>query len=364
MSTLPDTCLDAAGIDVGFFATKFTCHRTPSRKEGSLITDQFPSLAPRDRGTELNFPSRQVLDAVRIVVDDVVHIVGKDVESYLHGFGTKAVTSDYSRSTAYKALFMGALHNIARANAVRGDAMIVKTLVGGLPLSSIGTHRDELRHFMQQTHYVPHPADRSRTLAVTVKTAAVMAQPQGALMSHHVRAGRVDPSVRTLVLDMGGGTFDWYVATGIKSNLVLCGAAPFGALACATAVCDQIDRDYRNSPQIMARVDQALRTNAESFQVSATTYHMSQYRPIVRGVLQDALEQMVKTVGNLREMDQILFTGGAASMLHRVCKDAYPRFEGAMKLDPDPVTANVRGFHLWAEEYNLQKRKAAAAHGD
>ncbi len=362
-NSLPNTTLDAIGVDVGFFATKFTCHRAHGRQGGAIVADQFPSLAPRDKGVDLSLPSIQKLDVIRLEVEPgVAHMVGKDVESVVHGFGTKAVTADYSRGTAYKALFLGALYSIARANAVRGDEVRVETLVGGLPLSSIRTHARELREFMQQSHQVPHPADKDRVLTVCVRNAFVMAQPQGSLQSHHTRQGSVDRGATTLVLDMGGGTFDWFVAKGNSANLNLCGAAPIGALACATAICDQIDPEFKHSAQIMSRIDHALRNNAETFRVSSTTYRMNQYEKVVRGVLHDAIEQMSKSVGSLRDMDAILFTGGAAGMLHKACADMFPSFEGAMTVDDEPVTSNVRGFHLWAEHYN-QVRQHSASNG-
>lgn len=358
---LPDTDLDALGVDVGFFATKFTCHRS-NGKAGPIVAEQFPSLAPRDKGTELTLPHVQKIDVVRIEVEPgVAHLVGKDVGHVVHGYGTKAVTVDYSRSTAYKALFMGALHNIARANAVRGDVMRIETLVGGLPLSSVRTHSAELRDFMRGEHKIPHPADKERILTVDIRTAMVMAQPQGALQSHYARQGSVDREATTLVLDMGGGTFDWFVAKGMSANLNLCGAAPIGALACVTAICDAIDPEFKHSAQTMERIDHALRTGTDTFKVSGTSYRISAYANIVQGVLGDAIEQMTKSVGNLRDMDTILFTGGAGKLLFNAFKQKHPALEKAMALDDEPVMSNVRGFHMWAESWN-QARKAAAAH--
>jgi len=114
-ATLPDTVLAAAGIDVGFFATKFTCYRQSSPgKAGAIVADQFPSLAPRQAGMSIPLPNTDKPDAVEIEIEpNVSHLVGKDIDKLSHGFGSTAVTSDYSRGTAYKALFRGALHAIA-----------------------------------------------------------------------------------------------------------------------------------------------------------------------------------------------------------------------------------------------------------
>ena len=359
-ATLPDTVLAAAGIDVGFFATKFTCYRQSSPgKAGAIVADQFPSLAPRQAGMSIPLPNTDKPDAVEIEIEpNVSHLVGKDIDKLSHGFGSTAVTSDYSRGTAYKALFRGALHAIARANAVKGN-LTIETVVAGLPLSSIHTHAKELQEFMRTPHTMPHPADHERALTVVIKNALVLGQPQGALMNYHVAKGKVDRSMVTLVLDMGGGTFDWYAAIGNTPNPQRCGAAPIGALACATAVCNRIDPNFKNSPLIMGRVDAALRTGAATFTVSGTTYEMKQYQPVVRGVLADAIQQMRKSVGNLQEMDAILFTGGAAPMLYAVCQDVLPEFKEVMMLDHDPVTSNVRGFHVWAEQFNATKKVRA-----
>jgi PRTRC genetic system protein D len=359
-ATPPDTVLAAAGIDVGFFATKFTCYRQSSHgKPGAIVADQFPSLAPRQSGMEVALPNTDKADAVEIEIEpNVSHLVGKDIEKLTHGFGTTAVTPDYSRQTAYKALFRGALHAIARANAVKGN-LTIETVAAGLPLSSVHTHAKELQEFMRLPHTMPHPADQERELTVVINNPLVLGQPQGALMTYHVAKGRVDRSAVTLVLDMGGGTFDWYVAVGNTPTPQRCGAAPIGALACATAVCNKIDPNFKNSPLIMGRVDAALRTNAATFTVSGTSYEMKNYQSVVRGVLADAIQQMRKSVGNLQEMDAILFTGGAAPMLYSVCHDVLPGLKGVMVLDDDPVTSNVRGFHVWAEQFNAARKVRA-----
>lgn len=351
------TTIAAAGIDVGFFATKFTCGRTTQQGHlGGIVTDQFPSLAPRQTGMNITLANVDAPDAVEIEIEpNVSHLVGKDIEKLTHGFGTTAVTSDYSRGTAYKALFRGALHAIARANAVKGN-LTIDTVVAGLPLSSVNTHSAALREFMREPHTMPHPADKNRKLTVVIKNAVVMGQPQGALMSYQVAKGRIDRSATTLVLDMGGGTFDWYVTTGVVPNPQRCGAAPIGALACTTAVCNRIDPNFKNSALIMGRVDLALRTNAAAVTVAGKTYELAQYQPVVRGVLADGIEQMRKSVGNLQEMDIILFTGGAAPMLYEACKDVLEPFQDIMVLDKDPVTSNVRGFHVLAEQINTAKK--------
>ncbi len=69
-ATLPDTVLAAAGIDVGFFATKFTCYRQSSPgKAGAIVADQFPSIAPRQTGMSIALPNTDKADLVEIEIE-------------------------------------------------------------------------------------------------------------------------------------------------------------------------------------------------------------------------------------------------------------------------------------------------------
>ncbi len=69
-ATLPDTVLAATGIDVGFFATKFTCYRQSSpAKAGAIVAVQFPSLALRQAGVSIPLPNTDKADAVEIEIE-------------------------------------------------------------------------------------------------------------------------------------------------------------------------------------------------------------------------------------------------------------------------------------------------------
>lgn len=346
----PVTKLRAIGIDVGFFSTKFTTGRTTEGVSRSAIpTDQFPSIAPFQH-TDVQGPADTARrEGVRIVVDGVAHYVGKDTLLESGGFGTTAVAPDYSMTTAYKALFRGALHEIARANDVRGD-LVIEMLVGGLPMASFDDYRTRLEAFMLESHVMPHPADRHRELKVTISRTKVLGQPQGSLVNHQLSRGvKFAPGQMTLVLDLGGGTFDWFVAKEVQGSRSRSGSAPIGALACASAVCAQMKDTYQHSPIIMSRVDEALRIGAETVTISGVPYKMAGYAPTVKAVLLNALEQMRKSAGNLAEMDAILFTGGGARLLHAIAQEHLAEHKRVFAIDEDAVVSNVRGFHFWAE---------------
>ncbi len=348
MSSAPSS-LPAIGVDVGFFSTKFTTGRRDKRTHAVEVM-QFPSVAPRISGSMRTITSADRLSGVLVEVEPgALHFVGTDVYQVAPTTGARAVTSDYSQSSDYKALFLGALHHIAKEHGVK-ESLEIDTLVAGLPLSTVYTHAGELADFIKGEHKVPHPLAPDLFLPVGILHAIVIAQPQGALVAHDVEAtSRSNPDFNTLVLDMGGGTFDWFMAKGIRPNRALSGAAPIGALACAAAICDEIKPGLKDNPDIMARIDKALREGADTVSVTGRDHSMESFEPVVSRVLADAIEQMRKSVGSLDSVDKILLTGGGARLMDRALKSALPEYAHLLEMDREPVASNVRGFHAIAE---------------
>jgi len=342
----------ALAVDVGFFSTKFTLGRTSNGERSEIMVSQFPSVTPRIFNGMNNLPNAAALDGVLIEVEPgVSHFVGKDVLNTVKAHGTRAVIPNFSETSGYKALFLGALFNVARHfGATTG--LVIKQMVVGLPLTTLYTHHESLKTFVEGEHIIPNPSNPNGQIKVVIQHALVVAQPHGALISHGVTKFGAPTDSTTLVLDMGGGTFDWFVSKGAVPNHQRCGAAPIGALACATAVCDQIHPDLKDDNEILARVDLALREGAKTVKITGRDHDMQQYWPAVKGVLQDAVEQMQKSVGSLRSIDAILLTGGGAKLLAKVAADMLPDFAHLMEIDANPVESNVRGFHVIAELYS------------
>lgn len=343
------TTLPSIGVDVGFFSTKFTTGQL-DKKGRSFEVMQFPSVAPRIAGSVKAITTADRLSGVLVEVEPgALHFVGTDVYQVAPTTGARAVTTDYSQSSDYKALFLGALHHIAKEHGVK-ESLQIDTLVAGLPLSTVYTHASELATFIKGEHKVPHPMNPETVLPVHILHAIVIAQPQGALVAHGVDAtSSSPPDFNTLVLDMGGGTFDWFMAKGIRPNRALSGTAPIGALACAAAICDEIKPSLKDNPDIMARVDKALREGADIVRVTGRDYAMEVFEPVVSRVLADAIEQMRKSVGALDSVDKILVTGGGARLMDKAFRAALPEYAHLLEMDKDPVSSNVRGFHVIAE---------------
>lgn len=341
--------LSAVGVDVGFFSTKYTLG-TRDKRSGSIEVRQFPSVAPRVSNALKDLTAKDSLDGAMIEVDSGVrHFVGQDAYQLMTTTGARAVTSDYCTTSDYKALFRGALFHIARAHKAT-DSLTIDTLVAGLPLSTVYTHSKELERFIAGEHLVPSPAGADKSLRVVIRNAMVIAQPQGALIAHGVDGTRsMGGDFNTLVLDMGGGTFDWFVARGVKPNRALCGAVSIGALACSAAICDEIKPGLKENPEIMARVDKALREGSPVVLISGVEHQMASFNAIIQRVLADAIEQMRKSVGSLDSIDKILVTGGGAHLMQSALAEAIPQYANLIEVDKEPVASNVRGFHSLAE---------------
>lgn len=171
--------IDAAAVDIGFFATKFTLGR--QKGGGSITVDQFPSeVAPAPTGI-VRMPLGKRPDGFVVEVDAVRYFVGKDVADMTRSYGARAVSTDYSTTPSYKALFLGALAYLAThfGATTRID---IKHMVVGLPLSTVGSHRAALKRMVEATHRVPIAAGEHQ-VEIHIQRGTVIAQPMGALLS-------------------------------------------------------------------------------------------------------------------------------------------------------------------------------------
>ena len=189
---------------------------------------------------------------------------------------------------------------------------------------------------------------------MVVRSCTVVAQPQGAMISYGANSGNAQSLFKQnmLVLDIGGGTFDWYLSHGKKALIERCGAYPKGMLECAFAVCDRIDKSLRDDPIIVSRVDEALRENADTVMISGEQVNIAAHRGTVDAILRECLSRMLDSVKSLKSVDLILFSGGGGQRLLEVMAAMHPSRVTSMKLVHDPVFSNVRGFHLLGELLN------------
>ena len=255
--------ISVAAIDVGFHSTKYSLGRSANNE---VISGRFPSLATSVSSSSLQGDSYNDHDGVVVDVGSgVKYFVGKGILGTLRGVGRRAVLNTYCISNEYKAFFLGGLYQIAKHHLAHRH-LEIDLLVGGLPLNTLYTHSKHLNQLMKGTHIIPNPVDPRDNITVHVRQALVVAQPHGALFNHDDLTEATPGDFFSVTLDMGGGTFDWFTSVGIRPNRDRSGAVSVGALACAEAVCDEIDPGLRDIPSSWKKW---IRLCARNFQRSS-----------------------------------------------------------------------------------------------
>lgn len=356
LSNPPTLTIPVAASDVGYHATKFSLGRAKVDGKSVIECGNFPSLAPRVTQAIKRTAGTDAIEGISIKIDGNDYFVGADSALRSTGRDARVVLDKYSESDEYRALFKGALYYIAKsalAHTKETNRLEIVQLVVGLPLNTIDEFSKVVKSMAIGEHHLPALPRRDEELTVVVKNCEVVAQPQGALLSYVASSNKADTfTLNNLVLDMGGGTFDWFLCYGNKPVHDRSGAYPKGMLSCAFAVCDQIKQGLRNDPIMLARVDEAVREGKDTVRVSGVEQSIAAFRPAVDAILTECINRMLEKVGNLDSVDQILITGGGGQRLYAAMLDMMPERQHMMHVDADPVFSNVRGFHLLGEMLN------------
>ncbi|ANJ76299.1 PRTRC system protein D [Ralstonia insidiosa] len=339
-------------IDVGYGNTKHTLSQLDIDMD--VKVGLFPSLAPRATQSDFTGGLMAKVDRIVVQVDGENYSVGADALAESKGIYKREVASAYSTSRAYRALFLGALQKM-RLNAI--DYMVV-----GLPLTTYDRYSKELTELLTGTHEVPNPVAHDQVLKVDVRRVKVFPQPSGAFYNYAVpRKLLQSMSQQTnLVLDPGYGTLDWFVTEGAKPLTGRCSATPKSVWAVISAVADHIGPDLTSNPRTMSRIDNALRTGSP-LTINGKTIDISPFKPLVDQIVADAINEMLMSIGNLSDIDNILITGGGAHLFVDHVKKELGKTHSQIHVDTDPVYSNVRGFQYAGEFWAAMDRQRAAA---
>jgi plasmid segregation protein ParM len=343
----------ARAVDVGYFSTKFTLGRAGD----TISTRLFPSVAPRVQRGGMDSAGAARADGWYSEIAGANYFAGSGVEAMTTGTEPRVVSPDYCLTSEYRALLNAALSYMAvEAGATR--RLVIESLVVGLPLNTFLQHAGPLRESVLGERRVISSAGAA--MEVAVEGVQVVVQPQGAMMNYSV--GPAAFRGKTLVIDPGGGTLDWFFAEGRVPNWQRSGAHPSSMLACAYAVADCIRPDWRDSIHIVNRIDEAIRADAPSFKVGARTYSLAEHRGAIDAVLEQSISKMLAGVGRWEEIDQVLVTGGGAGVVLRHLQRFYPEHVDVVHVDADPVFSNVRGFQIAAEILHASRAGMGGRH--
>ena len=348
----PPYIIPNSALDIGFFSVKGASKRETT---GGICNFSFPSQIARVTGSASVSMGMESLSGVYIKDENNCYFVGTDAALQSSARQTRTVTENFVDTNDYQILFLAGLHYILRDHHHRigeADTVEIKRLIMGLPLNTVKEYADKVREMFEGTHMVPSPVG-SGEIKVVIRSIAVIPQPQGAMVIAGSKRKKEELKEffgqNMLVLDIGGGTFDWFLVTSNKVVESRSGAFQKGIITCVNAVCDGIKPGIKEDPLVLKRVDEALRNESERVIIGGKKYSLAEFMPQVDSILAECLNAMFNKMLSLDSVDLIIFTGGGAKRLHHVATQMWPDRAEVMELDSDPVFSNVSGFYYLGE---------------
>lgn len=331
-------------IDVGYGNTKFTT----TDVAGAFKCSMFPSIAPPPK-KKLSV-SGGIFDQgemIQLEIDGANYLVGKDAESAAATNTRRMLDPEFSTTNVYLALVRGALYYMREPK--------IDMLVLGLPLTTYETHRDKLRERMIGGHLIPNSHRRNNPsapefMSVELANVRILPQPVGAFFNYSIprnlyskMSGQIN-----LVLDIGHGTFDWFLAQGNRPITARCDGYRGGISKVIDAVADAIGAGKQNF-NVLSMIDKGLRTK-QTVEINGKEYDLDKdYRNVADNAIREAIGAMIHSVGDMEDVNNIILTGGGADLFYdEVCKNIPGR---TIIKDDNPIFSNVCGFQMVGEQW-------------
>jgi plasmid segregation protein ParM len=319
------------GLDVGFGSTKFVVGRSSGHLPECRL---FPSLAPLSSGTDISSGVLKKRDTLTVVVDGKHYEVWPQAEHALKTHNARVLHSDYVRTPEYLALARGAMTYM---NVPHIDVLVV-----GLPVAEMATKSEVLEQRMVGPHVLPNGR------VVSVRRVITLAQPVGGFVSYTTHAGNhsLARQQTNLVIDPGFFTFDWVLAKGFTPVSDRSGSFNGGVSAVLRRIAAAIGRKHGIAYDDLNAIDIGLQTG--DFRLYGRPEPLSGYIFDALPAIEEAVTAMHNVLGDGRDIDNIVLSGGGASLFQSAIVRRFPNHE--VHLVEEAVFANVRGFQYVGEE--------------
>lgn len=319
-------------IDVGYGLTKYVV----SGDGGDIRCAHFPSVAclsTRNPAKSLGAERRKTW---AIPIKGVYYEVGPDVALAGDGFRASQLHQHYVHTSEYLALSRGALRAM--------NLEVIDLLVVGLPVAMYGSDKTALEKLMTGSHDV---GDGRR---VVVRKALAMAQPNGALVDYAMQCNRMLEMrhENSLVIDPGSRTFDWLVARGMKLSHKRSHSVDRGMWDILNLIADDVSAEIGQPYSSLDTIDAALRKRTP-LTVFQRQYALSRMQPIVDSVARQAVAAMLRRVGAIYDVQNVILVGGGAFLFRKAVRAAFASHHVVEVAEP--LYANVRGYQIAGRNY-------------
>lgn len=333
--------LNVRALDVGYGNVKFV--RKHSSRNLKPVLDKFPSRAVISNQADISGGMMARRKTVHVDVEGTSYEVGYDVSLAQGTYDeTTSLDKEFCKTAPYMARVLGALNYMYDD---LGDRKVIDLLVCGLPVTTYFTYRDDMADILTGKFKLPDGKE------VQVERISVIPQPLGAyfnfvypetVLSGSTASNDKFKQQSNLVIDPGFFTFDWLASRGMNPNTKRSGSAFRGMSAVIRAMAEDISKKEKVEVNGLVRIlDDALREGVTP-RIFGQEIDLSLYKERANAVVNEAVNQLVNTVGDGADIDNIMVAGGGADFYIDAIKDRFPRH--SVLTSEEPVYANVLGF--------------------
>ena len=186
---------------------------------------------------------------------------------------------------------------------------------------------------------------------VEIGSLRVIVQPVGGLIWHFLstQRARAIEGVDRLLVDVGYGTLDWVVATGLVVNPSCSGSASYGV----SSFLDDAYREVRGGAPgieqgstLMEGLDRLLVRGNELF-YRGRTWQRQDFAGIAEARAQQAVQLILSKVGDTGTLRSVVLMGGGAPLLQSALAKALKPID--VEVIANARYANIKGFQAIAQ---------------
>lgn len=344
------------GLDIGYSSVKVAYGSGPRADSTSSMPEvlRMPVGAAPKSKCGLSISGDAAIGMGHIVMVNGEEWVGAVLPQTLQNF-VPVMDESYSRSQEYEALFKAALSEVG--------APVVESVVTGLPVAHFldPEIKGALVERMTGVHEI-RPG-----LTVEVKQVKVVPQPAGAygaqLLDIANRQSRtaIDPSQTILVVDPGHFSLDWVINSQGSFKLESSGSTPTAGEAIVRRAAELLSATHKLKVR-PAKVQDVVLSGAKPLAIGGREIDIwpamkEAAAEVVRNNLK-AIRGSIREVNNTSGVDLVLIAGGGADLFEDGLGEAFP--EAQVLAVRDSITANARGFWVFATQMKGPKAQASA----